>query len=88
MIWHRARELRVPTTDPSVAYGTPEMALAVQDLYRSTSLSEVRILAMGGHEDGVMVFGHTAEEAGQVLFTYLARSFEHQCLIGGVGSAG
>jgi len=63
------------------------MALAVQDLYRSTALSEVRILAMGGHEDGVLVFGHTAEEAGQVLLTYLARSFEHQCLLGGVGQS-
>jgi ribulose-5-phosphate 4-epimerase/fuculose-1-phosphate aldolase len=87
MIWHRARELRVPTTDPTAAYGTPDMALAVQDLYRSSSLGEVHILAMGGHEDGVMVFGHSAEEAGQVLFTYLARSFEHQCLIGDVGSS-
>ena len=82
IIWRRAGALRIPTTDPVVAYGSPEMALAVQDLYRATSLSEVRILAMGGHEDGVMVFGHTAEAAGQVLLTYLARAFENQCLLG------
>jgi len=85
MIWRRARELRVPITDPGAAYGTPEMAMAVRDLYHRSSLSEVRILAMGGHEDGVMVFGHTAEDAGQVLFTYLARSFENLCLVTGVG---
>ncbi len=83
IIWHRAEPLRIPTTDPGVAYGTPEMALAVQELYRSSALSEVRILAMGGHEDGVMVFGHTAEQAGQVLLTYLARAFENQCLLAG-----
>jgi ribulose-5-phosphate 4-epimerase/fuculose-1-phosphate aldolase len=83
MIWRRAAALRIPTTDPRIAYGTSEMALAVQELYLSSALSEVRILAMGGHEDGVMVFGHSAEEAGQVLLTYLARSFENQCLVGG-----
>ncbi len=83
MIWRRAAALRIPTTDPGAGYGTSEMALAVGELYRSSTLSEVRILAMGGHEDGVMVFGHSADAAGQVLLTYLARSFENQCLLGG-----
>jgi L-ribulose-5-phosphate 4-epimerase len=77
-IWRRAERLRIPTTDARVPYGTPEMALEVGRL-RSASLSEVKILAMGGHEDGVIVFGHTAEEAGQVLITYLARAYELEC---------
>lgn len=85
IIWRRARDLRLPTTDPQVAYGTPEMALEVQRLYRSTTLAEVRIFAMGGHEDGVVVFGRSAEEAGQVLLGYLARAYEVQCVEQGVG---
>jgi ribulose-5-phosphate 4-epimerase/fuculose-1-phosphate aldolase len=80
VIWHRARALRIPTTDPAIAYGTPDMALAVSDLYQRTALSEVRILSMGGHEDGIIVFGHTCEEAGQVLLAYLARAYENHCL--------
>ena len=30
-------------------------------------------------EDGIIVFGHSAEEAGQVLVTYLARAYEQTC---------
>jgi L-ribulose-5-phosphate 4-epimerase len=75
VIWRQARALGIPLTDPSVAYGTPEMAEEVQRLYRSTALSQVRILAMGGHEDGIVVFGHTAEDAGSVLVAFLARAY-------------
>jgi L-ribulose-5-phosphate 4-epimerase len=75
VIWRQARALGIPLTHPSVAYGTPEMAEEVQRLYRSTALSQVRILAMGGHEDGIVVFGHTAEDAGSVLVTFLARAY-------------
>ncbi len=78
-LWRRARDLRIPTTAPEVAYGTPEMAAEVRRLYRTSPLAENQILAMGGHEDGIIVFGRTAEEAGQVLLTYLARAFEADC---------
>ena len=84
-IWTRARALRIPTTDPGVPYGTPEMAREMHRLFRSTTLPELRILAMGGHEDGIIVFGKTAEDAGQVMLTYLARAYETQCAEGGVG---
>lgn len=78
-IWRRARDLRLPTTDKKVAYGSPEMAEEVQRLYRSTGLAERKIFAMGGHEDGIVSFGHTPEEAGQVLVTELARAWEMEC---------
>ena len=81
VIWRRARELRIPTTPAEIPYGTPDMALAVQDLWRSTALSEVQILSMGGHEDGIIVFGKDCEDAGRVLLTYLARAYETVCLL-------
>src|SRR5690606_30824448 len=79
VIWRRAKALRIPTTDPRVAYGTPEMAREVQRLWGGSTLPATRILAMGGHEDGIIVFGGTAEEAGQVLVGYLARAYEQVC---------
>lgn len=79
VLWRRAEALRLPVSDPRVAYGTPEMAREVERLYRSTTLPELQILAMGGHEDGVVVFGRTAEEAGQVLLRHLARAYETEC---------
>lgn len=79
VIWEQARHLRIPTTDPRVAYGTPEMAAEVERLFRDTSLADLGILAMGGHEDGILSFGRSAEEAGQITLRYLARAYEKTC---------
>lgn len=84
-IWRKATALRIPTTDPKIPYGTPEMAFEVQRLFRSTTLPEVKILSMGGHEDGIIVFGKSVEEAGQVMITYLARAYEMECAKQGLG---
>jgi len=78
-IWRRARDLRLPTSDPKVGYGTPEMAEEVQRLFRTTALMERRVFAMGGHEDGVVAFGHTPELAGHALVDTLARAYELEC---------
>jgi ribulose-5-phosphate 4-epimerase/fuculose-1-phosphate aldolase len=80
VIWRQRERLSLPTTATSVEYGTPEMAREVERLYRSTRLAELGILAMGGHEDGIIVFGHSCEEAGQVLLSHLARAYELLCL--------
>ena len=82
VIWRRAEALRIPTTDPKVAYGTPEMASEVERLWRSSSLPDLGMLAMGGHEDGVIAFGRTAEEAGEVMLRTLARAYEAVCTEG------
>ncbi len=76
VLWHQARRLRIPTTESSVAYGTPEMAREVQRLFRETAVVERQILAMGGHEDGIVAFGRSPEETGQVLLTELAKAYE------------
>jgi hypothetical protein len=73
-IWRGARSLGVPMTRSDTQNGTPGMALEVQRLYRETSLSSTGVLAMGGHEDGVIAFGRTAEEAGSSLVRHLARA--------------
>jgi len=85
ILWRRARQLRLPTTDPAVAYGTPGMALEVQRLYRESALPERAILAMGGHQDGIVVFGRSAAETGGVLLSWLARAYEAECATRDVG---
>jgi len=85
VLWRQARELRLPTTNPKVPYGTPEMAGEVQRLYRETVLPERSILAMGGHEDGIVVFGRSPEEAGEVLLRWLAKAYEASCGEGDLG---
>lgn len=75
-IWQAASELNIPITSKEVAYGTPEMAREVQRLFQETEVRELLIFAMGGHEDGIVSFGHTAEEAGMVLIRYLAQALD------------
>ncbi len=82
-IWRRAAALRIPTTGARVAYGTPEMAREVERLWHGSSLPDLGILAMGGHEDGIVAFGRSAEEAGEVMLRTLARAYEAACAEGG-----
>lgn len=86
VLWRAAALLRLPASDPAVPYGTPEMASEVGRLFRDGVFAERRILAMGGHEDGILVFGRSPEDAGQVLITWLARAYERACAVG-VGAA-
>jgi ribulose-5-phosphate 4-epimerase/fuculose-1-phosphate aldolase len=79
VLWERKQELRLPTTTPEAGYGTAEMVREVQRLYRSSPLEERRILAMGGHQDGIVVFGRSLEEAGSTLLAWLARAYQATC---------
>lgn len=78
LIWKAAAKLRLPSTAEGVGYGTQEMAREVQRLYRSGALPERRVLAMAGHEDGIIAFGHSAEEAGNALLREWIRAFQSQ----------
>ena len=73
-IWSHARALGIPVTSASAHNGTTAMALEVQRLYRETTLPGCGILAMGGHEDGVIAIGRSAGEAGEILVRHLARA--------------
>ncbi|MCL7959606.1 MAG: class II aldolase/adducin family protein [marine benthic group bacterium] len=79
VLWRRRRSLGLPETDPSVPYGTPEMALEVGRLYRETVLPERQIFAMGGHEDGIVALGRSPAEAGGTLLRWLARAYSEAC---------
>ncbi len=73
-IWVRARELKLPATQSRVAYGTPEMGLAVQALVAKSAAAR-GVIAMLGHEDGLLVYGASEEDAGAALNELL----QHGC---------
>jgi ribulose-5-phosphate 4-epimerase/fuculose-1-phosphate aldolase len=73
-IWQARTWLNLPTTALDVAYGTPAMAAEIQRLWQSGALARRRIVVMAGHEDGVIGFGRSAEQAGTVLVRTLARA--------------
>lgn len=73
-IWNVRESLKLPTTATDVPYGTPAMAAEMRRLKRDDALMRRRIVAMGGHQDGVISFGRTADQAGVVLIRTLARA--------------
>ena len=61
---------RVPTTARNVEYGTPEMAKEIIRLLHEPGTLEGRIIIMGGHKDGILVFGKDLDDAGRYLLSY------------------
>ncbi|MCX6158741.1 MAG: class II aldolase/adducin family protein [Ignavibacteriae bacterium] len=61
---------KVPTTSKTISYGTPEMANDIRRLWVKSDLKEKRILAMAGHEGGLVVFGESLEEAYSLIMKY------------------
>lgn len=76
-IWLAANRLGIPVTDTAVPYGSPGMAEEVQRLFNETDVREKKIFSMGGHEDGVISFGTTVEEVGDILLRTLDASRRH-----------
>ena len=74
-IWHNAEALGVPMT-ANVPYGSPEMAAEVKRLFAESDLPEKHIFGMAGHEDGIVSYGRTAEEAGFTMLAYLVRALQ------------
>jgi len=58
----------LPTTDESVAYGTPSMARAFEGLWESTDFRKTGVAVMAGHAEGLVSIGTTlGEAAGRML---------------------
>ena len=65
-LWRRTE---LPRTAPDVGYGTPEMAAEVGRLWREQGRPPTGLLAMAGHEDGLVAWGRGLDEAGRRAVT-------------------
>ncbi|RRJ84066.1 class II aldolase/adducin family protein [Aestuariirhabdus litorea] len=72
LIWQRAQALALPCTAPQIPYGTPAMARAIaEQLTAGTG-----VIAMLGHEDGVISYGSSLTEAAEALVRLQAHARE------------
>lgn len=62
---------KLPTTGADVAYGTPQMADEFRRLYRDTAFRDEGLAVMAGHEEGILSFGATLEEAARKILSLL-----------------
>jgi len=70
-IWQARKKLRLPETAEHIAYGTPQMAEEMQRLFDQGLFINTRVLAMAGHEDGIIGFGASADHAGNAILNLL-----------------
>ena len=73
-IWQAADRVGLPVTAADVDYGTTQMAQEVARLFSETGVRQQQVFAMGGHTDGVIAFGSSVQQAGDLLLDCLARS--------------
>lgn len=63
---------KIPTTDASATYGSPEMANSIIKLLKNSNLRQQKIFVMEGHPEGIFVFGESLCECADVLMCQLA----------------
>jgi Class II Aldolase and Adducin N-terminal domain len=73
-IWRATHSLSLPCIEKSIAYGTVEMADAVQNLIQSQGSHTTGIFSMLGHEDGIVAYASEANAAGNLLVETLVRA--------------
>ena len=61
-MWENHKKLDMSTTPRNVPYGTPEMARAIQDIYRGQPKLSSPVCLLG-HIEGLLTWGETKEEA-------------------------
>jgi ribulose-5-phosphate 4-epimerase/fuculose-1-phosphate aldolase len=64
---------KLPTTNKNCGYGTPEMAIEMLKLCQVNDVKQQKIIIMGGHEEGIITFGSSLNEAGNILLNYYDR---------------
>jgi ribulose-5-phosphate 4-epimerase/fuculose-1-phosphate aldolase len=63
-IWNEILKIKNNSTHNDIPYGTKEMALATIDIVGDNTSG---YFAMGGHTDGVVAFGISLEETGNII---------------------
>jgi class II aldolase/adducin N-terminal domain-containing protein len=65
---------KIPTTEATAEYGSPEMANEIVRLLTETDVLNQKVFAMAGHREGLFSFGKTLEEAGTTILDLLAKN--------------
>ena len=75
-IFNNYKRLNLPCSDPSAAYGTPEMASAIEALAKEPQDGHSSLLVMGGHQDGILAYGSDADATGGLVIRTLNRALQ------------
>ena len=76
-LWHAHKD-RLPTTDPSIPYGTPAMAHAFESLWAGGEFQDGGIAVRAGHDEGLVSIGRTLEEAATRMLALASERRDRQ----------
>lgn len=79
-IWQLADALGLAQTRAEVPYGTVAMAQEVARLFSATNVLQQGVFTMAGHEDGVVAFGRSADQAAQRLISVYAAALKRDAV--------
>lgn len=71
-IWQATKVLNLACTPQDIAYGTPDMAYAISQIFNAGQLEQQALFTMLGHEDGVISFGQNFPQAACSMINTLA----------------
>ena len=74
--WQATNTLKLAYTPQNIAYGTPDMAYAISQLFQSGQLNQQNLFTMLGHEDGVISFGLNFPQAACAMINTLASAMQ------------
>ncbi len=77
-IFNRCGQLNLPCTDPAADYGTPEMAAEIQRVASVHNQSTPVLLVMTGHQDGILAYGSTVAETGNLVVETLSLALQQR----------
>ena len=66
--WNKFKN-KMPTTSESAEYGTPKLAQEIFRLSKSPEIFNTKIIILAGHEDGIISFGKSLDEAFNLLIS-------------------
>lgn len=69
-LWRYGLDKGYPCTDQSIEYGTVQMAQEIERLNQNNAFEDRQLLVMAGHEDGVISFGDSIDEAGMAMLQF------------------
>lgn len=70
----------LPTTSKTILYGTPEMALGITEIITQNQTLEKGCIIMGGHEEGILVYGASLNLAGKYLLKLYHQSLNKSAI--------
>jgi hypothetical protein len=69
-LWEKYKGI-MPTSPVTAEYGTPEIALAIKNLCLNHKTRDNGVIIMGGHREGIIVFGNDPDAAGNKVLEML-----------------